>query len=507
MTGKLWIVEKPDMAHHLARGLSTFYGVQVSNKSTVRSDGYLKLSNGDSILYLMGHLMEMVPVSDYLTKEQQTASDNFSFLPLIPDRFRFQPRSERTQKGAAQMQNGKPVPIRQYRIAIDQIKKAREIVNAGDTDREGQLIVDELLEAAGLNPDNPNKPIWRFPLQSPKESDIVRLLQSPLDKNNDQKWRCKRYAAATRQQGDWLVGINASMAYQTVTGYRRMSVGRVQTPVLNMVVKRDMQIEKFKAHDYFIPVITLADGTQLRWHRRDGAAGQPGFDGSGRIIDENIARQMVSLIARGLTGKISNAQSKKISESPPLPFSLGTLQAAASRQHGMSLKEATKVAEGLYLKHQAISYVGTDCQYLQTSLLEDAAKTMLALSSLYPKPANGADLSLRSRAWNDAKIDEHSAIIPTGTLPSGASPDERAIFETISRRYMAQFYPNFEYMSHKLAMMFGADEFRATRSEVVRQGWRDVERDVPVSQEFAADPNAHSELMQDPMQATHRGRA
>ena len=485
---KLWIVEKPDMARHLAAGLAAAYGIKFS-----REDGFTQMSNGDRVLPLLGHLIEMAPVSEYLTPEQRSSRDSLPFLPLIPKEFRYQPRPERTKEGKSRMSGGAPVPAKQFKVAMAQIKMAHEIVNAGDVDREGQLIVDELLEMAGVDPDGRTKPVWRFPLVSPKEEDIVAQLKHPMERNGDDKWRRKRLAARTRQNGDWLLGMTGSMAYQSLTGVRNMSIGRVQTPVLAMVVRRDLEIEKFKPRDFFVPVITLSDGTQMRWHGRADAAGTPGFDEVGRIVDEAVAKRIVDLISRGLAGKVLTSASTKSSVAPPLPFSLGTLQSTAARQHGMSLKEVSKAAQALYERHKAISYVGTDCQYLPTSMLEDAAKTIESLAKMYPAIATGANLALRSKAWNDAKVDEHFAIIPTGALPSNATAQERAVYDTVSKRFMAQFYPNHEFIRHRLGALFGQDEFRASRKEVERLGWKAVEGETVTDDEDAGSGEAHAE--------------
>ena len=132
---KLWIVEKPDMARHLAAGLAAFSGATFQYDRAV---GYVKMSNGDRVLPLLGHLQEMAPVSAYLTPEQNASRNYLAFLPLIPKEFIYQPRPERTKDGKVRMSGGFPVPAAQYKVAIAQIKGAREIVNAGDIDREGQ---------------------------------------------------------------------------------------------------------------------------------------------------------------------------------------------------------------------------------------------------------------------------------------------------------------------------------------------------------------------------------
>lgn len=464
------------MARSLAAGLALTYGAKViTSNSDMRAEGCIRLSNGDAVAFLFGHMLENAKPEAYLTQEQ-LAGSYFSFLPLIPEKMIKLPKADRDRGGKPKFDKaGKPVPPAQFHKIMKLLSSAREIVNAGDTDREGQLIVDELLEYAGIDPEGRSKPVWRLALENPKEEEIKKLVEAGLERNGDEKWLRRRLAAATRQDSDWSLGLTASMAYQELTGIRGMAVGRVKTPTLAMVVKRDREIEQFKPVQYFVPVITLADGTQLRWKRREGSEGAPGFDLQGRIIDEQLAKQMVAMISAGLSGQVNLAESRNGRELPPLPFSLGTLQATAARRHGLSLQEVTKAAQSLYEKHKAITYVGTDCQYLPESMREQAHDTMAALARMYPKQANGANLDLRSKAWNDAKTDEHFAIAPTGNLPGSMDQAERAVFETISRRYMAQFYPAHEYIKHQLGAIFGKDEFRSSRIEVTKEGWKEIE--------------------------------
>lgn len=472
---KLFITEKPDAARNLVAGIVAALNVQVTNKDTQRKDGYFSLSNGDAVVPLRGHMIEPV----FLTAEHKQAqrSGYFDFLPVVVKEFKvYQPKPELDKNFKPRLQaDGSPIATREYRIVCDLIKRAREIVNAGDVDREGQLIVDELLLHCGVDPEGRTKPIWRLPLVSAREEDISKQVRALTEKNGDPKWVRRRLAAMARQIYDASFGLNASMAYQAATDYARMSVGRVQTPVINMVVERDAIIDNFVARNFYVPVVTLQDGTQLRFFRREGAEGQPGFDLEGRIIDEAIAKQMCAIISRGMPGNIKKAESRKGSEAPPMPFSATVLSSTVAKRTGMTPKDAERAAQSLYERHKAISYVGTDCQFLPTSLLADARATMMALSRLYPKVAAGASLDLRSKAWNDTKVDEHYAIIPTGTLPNGASAEEREVFDAVSRRYMAQFYPNHEYVTHQLEAVFGKDEFRASRRETVRLGWKEVE--------------------------------
>lgn len=471
---RLWITEKPAMARNLAAGLVLAYGVKITNESTARDDGCIDLSNGDRIAHLIGHMIQSVKPQAYIKPEHQEGS-YFAFLPLVPDKLLKEPVPDFDANGKVKLNKDKaPIPRKQLVRVMKWIKQAKEIVNAGDTDREGQLIVDELLEYTGVDPEGRDKPVRRIPLESPKAEDIAKLVRKGFESNSDKKWVQKRLAALSRSEVDWCLGMSCSMAWQEITGYKYLSIGRVQTCILNMVVTRDEAIDNFKSIQYFVPVITLADGTDMRWESREGAEGSPGFDSEGRIISREVAKAMVERISRGLSGTINLAEIEKKKQLAPLPFSLGTLQATAASRHGMTLQEVTAAAQSLYQK-QSITYVGTDCQFLPTSMLEQAHDTMANLSRLYNKVANGSNLDLRSKAWNDEKTEEHSGIIPTGTLPTGATEHEKAVFNTISHRYMAQFYPAHEFVRHHLGAVFGTDSFKSVRKEVTVNGWKDAE--------------------------------
>lgn len=491
MIKRLWITEKPSAARSLADGICSAHKLSIVNRQTSSRDGFIELSNGEVVAFLFGHLIQ----AKFLTPEQKAAKQEsyFDILPIVVKDFEYEPRYEMSKTGEIRMSAGKPVPMRQYTVVTRLIRAAKEIVNAGDVDREGQLIVDELLIHCGVNPEGRDKPIWRLPLVSDREDDIRKQVLNLTEKNGDLKWVRRRYAALARSHCDVAVGMNGSMAYQAATGYRRASVGRVQTPVLCLVVDRDDEVNNFKPRNYYVPIITMADGTEMRFYQRADAAGTPGFDEAGRIIDEAVAKRMCSIIGSGMKGKILTAKRVNGSEAPPLPFSATILYSTVSKRTGMTPKQAESAAQSLYERHKAISYVGTDCQFLPASMLEDVNSTMTALSRLYPREAGGATLELRSKAWNDAKVDEHHAITPTGKLPQNATPEEKAVYDAVAKRYMAQFYPAHQFITHQLAALFGNDEFRATKKETVRMGWKEIEGHLeqggPIVAE--ADENEH----------------
>lgn len=475
MIKRLWIAEKPSAARVLAAGICAAYKLTIVNRDTSAKDGYIKLSDGDVVAPQIGHLIQ----PKFLSPEHKAAKAEtfFSFLPIVVKDFEYEPRYEMSKTGEIRMSQGRPVPIRQYSVMVNLIRSAKEIVNAGDIDKEGQLITDELLIHLGIDPEGRDKPIWRFPLVSELENDVRDQLINlrVMEKNSDKKWVWKRHAALARAHSDAAVGFNGSMAYQAASGYRRASVGRVQTPVLCLIVDREEQIKHFKPKPVYVPRVVLADGTEMVFHKRAEAIGQPGFDEEGRIIDEGVARRICSLISNGMGGKVTAAKRINGSEAPPLPFTGTILYSTVSKRTGLTPSQVEAAATSLKDKHKAISYIGTDCRFLPTSLLAKAHDTMAALSRIYPQHAGGANLELRSAAWNDDKVTEHSGIVPTGILPVNASPEEKAVYDAVVKRYVAQFYPAHEFATSQLAAMFGQDEFRATKRETVRMGWKEIE--------------------------------
>lgn len=493
---RLWITEKPEMARSLAAGLSLTFSTKAVNLSSMRDDGCIALDNGDAVAYLFGHMLELAPPSAYLTDEQERGNA-FKYLPLNPAQMIKIPKADSMPAGKGKEGKGKKrtsaapesAPSPQFVKVAHLIQAAAEIVNAGDIDREGQLIVDELLIHCGVDPRGATKPVWRLALANPDEKEIRKLIEKGLERNGDEHWVRRYEAAACRERGDWCIGMTGSRAYRELTGYAKMSVGRVTTPTLAMVVNREIQIERFQPSNYFVPVITLSNGVRMRWLRRQGCEGTPGFDAEGRIVSEAVARQIVYAITNGMRGQTTLAEAKRKFEAPPLPFSLGTLQSTASRRYGLTLQEVTQAAQALYERHKMITYVGTDCRFLPRSALAGAAATVQALSRVLPGPVRGANLALVSRAWNDAKTDEHSAIVPTGTIVGNLNQAEKNVFEAVSRRFLAQFYPAHEYMHMKLRGIFGDDEFEAMDREVTVRGWHDAEFDPdrPVNESHSMD--------------------
>lgn len=460
-------------AASLAAGICCAHNVTIVNRDSQALDGYLQLSNGDVVTPLLGHLV----LPRYLSEIQRESriDSYFDFLPVVVKEFEYEPKYERNANGEIRIIAGKQVPIRQYLVVTRLMRDALEIVNASEKDPDGQLIVDELLMHCGIDPEGKDKPIWRLSLVSNRAEDISKQVLNIVERNGDAKWVRRRHSALARAHCDTAVNLNSSMAYQAASGYRRTSLGRVQTPVLCLVVAREEQVRSFKPRDYYIPTVTLADGTELKFSKRANYQGQEGFDEEGRIIDADLAKNICLDIEAGLVGVVS--VSKKVAgiENPPLPYSATVLASTVSKRTGMLPKQAEHAACSLYESHKVITSNGTDSRYLPSSMLDDVRQTMTTLSKLFPQQVNGIDLDLRSKAWNDEKSHEDAAIVPTRKLPANTTREERAVYDAVAMRYIVQFYPPYEYTTSQLVAVFGDDEFKAASRETVCFGWKEIE--------------------------------
>ncbi|MDE2099846.1 MAG: DNA topoisomerase III [Patescibacteria group bacterium] len=471
----VYIAEKPSVA----RSLAEFLAKREGSGRYSNAEGHLVLPNGDVVTYPVGHILQMEMPDAYL-KDEQRRADPFSYLPLLPDTFLLHPRYERTKRGEVSMSGGKPVVDRQFFVVEKLLRKAKRIVNAGDSAREGQLIMDELFSYLGIDPDAPH--IFRVAINDPSETGLKAAFDA-IEPNAAPRWRNARMAGRARQEADWLVGLNATRSYWSVLegqlGTRRFGLGRVKTPVLCMVSSRCKEVERFRPRDYFVPVVTLKDGTELRWKAREGAAGSAGFDEEGRIISKELADQIVQRINEGLPGVVSKVRNRRVSEPPPLPYNLVKLQSAASSRHGLTVSEVSKAAQSLYERHKAITYVGTECRYLPQAMLQDAYRVLSNLSPMFGRLMDGANSALKPASFNDQKVaqDEHFAIAPTGVAPSGMDAAEKAVYEMVVRRFVAQFYPDHQYLSLGIDVGFGPDQFEARARKTLIAGWRDADQE------------------------------
>ena len=439
----LFLCEKPSQA----RDIGQILGV------TARRNGYLEGSN-KQVTWCLGHLLEMSMPDSY---KPEWKTWRMETLPIIPDQWQLQVR----QKVGTQ-----------FKIIKGLLKGAHEVVIATDADREGETIGREVLKKCSYH-----GPISRLWLSALDDASIRKALQSILPGH---KTEPLYQAGLGRARADWLIGMNLSRAY-TILGRKNgydgvLTVGRVQTPTLKLVVDRDRLIENFKPIIYFsISVLfQVTNGHfQAKWLPAPAMA-----DKEGRCLDPKVAAEVANKI-QGQTGQICKAETKRVQEPAPLPLELSTLQQEASRLWGMSAQKSLDVAQSLYETHKAITYPRTDSRYLPVSQFHECATVLKALAQLSPTLATlveDANPSIRSRAWNDSKVTAHHAIIPTSARVNMGqmSMGEKQIHDLICRHYLAQFFPHFEFDQSVIEVSVVGELFRATGRVEVLPGWKRV---------------------------------
>lgn len=463
----------------VAKEIASFLAQQQGGRSR-RDDGGYRLSNGDFVGYTNGHLIDMAPIDEYTAPEHRW-SDPLVYLPVMPVVHKRAPRPRRNEDGSVMMRDGAPIPDPLFLAIQREVRDADIIINAGDKGREGQLVMDELFRELGIDPSAPH--IMRAAVTDMHPKALQKAFAN-LTPNGLPRWQLSGEAARARQEGDWLVGFNGSRAYQSLLDDKSVAVGRLKGPILWMTAKREREIAEFVPAHYYTPLITLNDGTELRWKGRPGAAQTEGFDAQGRITSEELARSIVDKINGGLEGRYNRAAVRRKRKAPPMPFTKTTLEMEASQRLGIPMEDVTEAMHNLYLKHRLISYIGTDCPYIPETMLLEARGIMAGLSPMFGKVMRGANAGARPDSVDDAKIgeNEHHAIVPLGTLPSAGrdlNAAEREVFEMITHRFAAQFYPDFEYDVTTVEVAFGNDLFVADSTQVVRYGWTEADAQVP----------------------------
>jgi len=466
---RLLVTEKPDAAKELAGYLSRKNGATlVKNKRCI-------VVGNDTITWARGHLLEQADPDAYLASIVRTDKNSKngklywskSNLPIIPKPFVYQPSTEDADRAAQLSEIG------------SLMKKADIIFNAADRDREGQLIFDEIAEYFNMT----SKNIKRVMFSALDDGSFDKAFASVVD-NNDPSVKNMGVAAKARGQADWLIGMNGTRAMTLAhnNGSGVMNIGRVLVPTLSIVVRRHIEIANFKPKPYYTPTIKMEDGTILTWNKRFDDGDMTGIDEEGRIVDKAVADEIVRRINAGLKGDITESKSVEKSQEPPLPFSLPSIQSELSRKHGLSVDSITKACQKLYEKKMQ-SYVGTDCRYLPESQHSEAISVLNGLRTQFPGIIRNTDTSKKYSCWNDKKMSgdgaaAHHAIIPTGIVGMLEGEAERIVFDAVCKRYVAQFYPEYRYLSVALKSTFDKDEFSASARAPISMGWKEIEGDT-----------------------------
>ena len=446
---RLYIAEKPSMAREIAGCLG----------NVRKQKGYLKTSGG-IVTWLVGHVLEQVEPDAYDERYRKWRMED---LPIIPTEWRLEV-VERTAE--------------QFYIVKDLITQADEIIHAGDPDREGQLLVDEVLDFVGNK-----KPVKRILLNALDEKSIRRANN---DLHDNREFFNLKQSALARSRADWLIGMNLSRAYTLAArkvGHEvTFPIGRVKTPTLALVVRREREIKNFKPTDFYNILAKFEHENGIfsaQWKpsaelMKNSAA----FDSEGRLIDKKFAAQFIQkFLEEPRIGEISAYKTAEKKESQPLPHSLSSLQIAAGKMYGYSPQQVLDAAQSLY-ERKFTSYPRSDCQFLPTNQFGDATQILEHLARTHDDNlqnlVNYADYSIRSRAWNNSKISAHHAIIPTTKpLNEAVGVVEENIYKLIAKNYAVQFYPPHVYDETVVNVSYKNENF-SVRGKVTKQiGWRE----------------------------------
>ena len=462
---KLYIAEKPSLARALA---------DVLPKPHKKAEGYIQLGNGDLVSWCIGHLLEQAEPEVYDSRYQKWRSED---LPIVPERWQLVAKSK-TRK--------------QLNLLKKLIRQADVLVNVGDPDREGQLLIDEVINYAGVSKEK-RQNVERCLISDLNPAAVRKALQA-LRPNSD--FIPLATSALARTRADWLYGINMTRLC-SVMGQRKgfkgvLSIGRVQTPVLGLVVRRDLEIEQFQSKPFYELLIDIqaeSGGYPAKW--RPSEACREYMDEEGRVLSRKLVENVASRVLNQ-QGHIAKLKQSKKQQAPPLPFNLSALQIEAGKRFGLSAKQVLDACQQLYERHKLITYPRSDCRYLPEAHWQESSAVLAAISSL-DQNLQGlielADCSIRTKAWDDKKVGAHHAIIPTAKKASTLqlSAVELKLYDLIARQYLMQFLGAFSYRQLDIETEIQGGLFISQFKRALNPGWQ---RALPVKEHLSEDAKA-----------------
>ena len=452
---KLFIAEKPSLAQAIATGI----GIGVGKKF----DGYILLNGGEEIVtWCYGHILEQLSPNEYDAKYQKWRMED---LPIVPICWKLKVKKD---------------AVKQFNIIRELIGKATVIINAGDPDREGQLLVDEVLEYVGNK-----KPVQRILLNALDEKSVKHSLNNL---KNNEEFQGLKNAALGRSRADWLIGMNLSRAYTLQAqqaGYEKVSIGRVMTPTMALVVRREEEIANFNPVTHYLVKTNFSSNfgeIVAIWQMTDKVLN---LDREGRLLNRKVAEDFLAKLnsVGDKQGRIIRVEEKNKVENQRLPYSLSNLQIEAGKIYGYSPQVVLDVMQELYEK-KLTTYPRSDCEYLPENQISEATKILKNLESLPNKEfvelVRNADVKIRSKAWNDKKISAHHAIIPTRIKADfeNLKEIEQNLYLMVAQAYLAQFYPSHEYKSTKVIISFADEKFVSKGKNIIKLGWRVIYKHI-----------------------------
>ena len=440
------VAEKPSVGRDIARVLG----------ANTQHDGFME-GNGYCVTWTFGHLCALLDPHEY---NEQWKGWTLSSLPMVPARFGIKVTED---KGVQ----------KQFNTIKNLIAKADEVINCGDAGQEGELIQRWVYQKAGCK-----VPVKRLWISSLTEDAIREGFQKLKDQSEYQRLY---EAGMMRAIGDWLLGMNATRAYtlrfSRGVGKDRqvLSIGRVQTPTLALIVKRQHEIENFVPRTYW----------DLKTVYRDTlfSAQLPVEEDDYAITSLERGQALVDSI-KDLPLEITSVEKKKGTEYAPRLFDLTSLQVECNKKYSLSADDTLKVIQSLYEKH-VTTYPRVDTTYLSDDIYPKVPATLQGIKDYFPQVApllllkadsgKGAQsLPKSKKVFDNKKVTDHHAIIPTGQRPDNLTELERKVFELVALRFIAAFYPDCEVANTTVLAKTGEVDFKVTGRQILKQGWREV---------------------------------
>lgn len=423
----LCITEKPSVGRDIARILG----------ANTRRDGYLE-GNGYCVTWTFGHLCCLKEPHDYCNEWKNWS---LSALPMIPSRFGI-----------------KLIDIDSYKHQFDTIRtlisQCEEIVNCGDAGQEGELIQRWVMQKAGC--DKPVKRLWISSLTDEAIREGFKLLRPHEDLE-------PLYTAGLcRAIGDWVLGMNATRLYSLKYGVNRqvLSIGRVQTPTLALVVKRQLEIENFKPTDYW----------ELKTLYRDTL-----FSASGKSFDKEEKGAEIVERLKAFPLVVTDVVKKSGKEAPPRLFDLTSLQVECNKKLNLGAEDTLRTIQSLYEK-KVTTYPRVDTTYLTDDMYSKCGGILNSLTDyqMTMTPLRGKKLRKSKKVFDNSKVTDHHAIIPTGVEPAGLTDRENAVFRIIAVRFIAVFFPDCEFEQTSVKAKVGKVPFKAGGRVIIDPGWKQL---------------------------------
>ena len=474
----LVIAEKPSLGRDIAAALDG--EIKGRDRRFIEKGEYV-------ITWVFGHMLSLKEPEDYDVKYKKWSVDQ---LPI------YFPAWE--QKVGVDSSNGNfESKASRVKLIGELLEKSESVIHAGDPDEEGQLLIDEILRWF-----NYQKPVMRLDTGDTTHGGLVKALSRMRDNSEcvNQGW-----SAYARSVADLMVGVNMSRFFTCSNSGVLLTVGRVQTPTLGLVVARDMLIEgheKAVYYDIFVDLdIETNDGikrvrAKYQKKKKDKA------DEENQITDKAEAERILNSLSEREYNNVV-IERKKVNEAPPLPFNLVKLQSYCSSHFGYNPQDVMDITQSLREKHKAITYNRSDCQYLSEEHFKEAPKTMAqVIKNINYKPQE-LDMTIHSKCFNDKNITAHFAIIPTNNTVNlqRLSERERNVYLAVCKYYMAQFLPDAVKEKSKLTAEIDAEYILvAHSSEVIKPGYLAIFKDIK-----SEEPTALSEIMPGEYKAIPQG--